>query len=207
MLEDSLLLEAIEKFRVQDIVVRGVVARDAGAWETLANCYHPDAIISTSWFNGSPAEFARQSSEMKIARHEGEGQKHMTGNYLVDINGDRALAECDLILYQRRLINDVELDFSTWSRRLHLVEKRDREWRIRSQTVIYEKDRMEPAHPDKLPQGFYASLNLSKYPREIQYHCWRNDMVGFPPPKNICIKGSPREREVRDAAKAWLAGK
>jgi SnoaL-like domain len=206
MPDDAFFLEAIEKFRVQDVIVKAVVARDSGHWEALAECYHPDATIATSWFTGTPAEFVKGSQDMKIARHEGESQKHMTGNYLVDLNGDRAVGECDLILYQRRVVTDVELDFSTWSRRLHLMEKRNREWRIRSQTVIYEKDRMDPAHPDKMPQGFYSSMDLSKYPSQIRYHCWRNDMVGFPPPKNICLKGTDREKEVREAARKWIAG-
>jgi hypothetical protein len=206
MPDDADFRETIEKVRIQNVIVATVVARDSGLWEELADCYHPDATITTSWFSGSPAEFVRGSQDMKIARHEGESQKHMTGNYFVHVNGDRAVAECDLILYQRRLIDGVELDFSTWSRRLHQMEKRGGQWKIQSQTVIYEKDRMDPAYPDKVPAGFYNSMDLSKYPSQIRYHCWRNDVVGFPPPKNICLKGTDREREVREAAKKWIAG-
>ena len=207
MSEDAKFREAIGKGPDPGRDCQECGCRDSGLWTTLADSYHPDAVIATSWFNGSPAEFAEQSAEMKIARHDGESQKHMTANYFIDINGDRAVAECDLILYQRRVIETVELDFTTWSRRLHLMEKRNEDWKIRNQTVIYEKDRMDPAHPHQVPKDFYASLDLSKYPSQIRYHCWRNDMAGFPPPKNICIKGSDREVEVRGEAKRWVEGR
>ena len=206
MLDEAIVQETLEKVRIKDVIAKGIIARDSGLWTQLADCYHPDATLTTSWFTGSPADFVKGSAEMKIARHEGESQKHMTSNYSIDVNGSRAIAECDLILYQRRVIDGVELDFETWSRRLHLLEKRAGEWRIWSQTVIYEKDRMEPAHPAGVPDGFYDSMDLSRYPSQIRYHCWRNDMAGFPPPANICIKGTARESEVRERAQKWFAG-
>lgn len=195
-----------DHFEIQNIITKGLIARNSGLWQELGSCYHPDAHLTTSWFNGKAADFVSGSAEMKIARHDGESQKHMTSNHLIRVSGSRAVAECDLILYQRRHINGVELDFTTWSRRLHLLEKRNGEWRISRQTVIYEKDRMEPAYPDRVPADFYSSLDLSKYPAQIRYHCWRNDTAGFPPPHNICLQGTPRETEVRENARLWLAG-
>jgi hypothetical protein len=206
MLDDEALRESIAWVQIQSVVSKAIVARDSGFWKELAHCYHPDATLTTSWFSGSPADFVKASQEMKIARHEGESQKHITSNYWIEVSGDRATAECDSILYQRRVINDVELDFTTWSRRLHLLEKRDGTWRIWGQTFIYEKDRMDPARPDQVPEGFYASMDLSGYPKQIRFHCWRNDMVGFPPAKNICLRGSERETDVRNEARKWIAG-
>ena len=205
MLDDA-LRETTDRLQIQYVLSKGVMARDSGLWRELAECYHPDATVTTSWFSGSPAEFVKASQEMKIARHEGETQKHMTSNYWIEVNGTRAVAESDVILYQRRVINQMELDFTTWSRRVQLMEKRDGKWRISGQTFIYEKDRMDPARPDQVPEGFYASLDLAKYPQQIRFHCWRNDMVGFPPARNICLKGSERESEVRSQASRWLAG-
>ena len=201
---DTVSQETIEKTRVQSVVSTAIIARDSGYWTELAECYHPDAVLTTSWFSGTPAEFVKGSQEMKITRHDAESQKHITSNFMVRLSGNRAASECDLILYQRRVINDVLLDFTTWSRRIDLLEKRDGHWKIWRQTMIYEKDRMDPADPRDLPENFYASIDLSEYPQQIRFHCWRNDMVGFPPPKNICIQGSERDREVRDEARRWI---
>ena len=204
MSTDANTVDELDYVRIQNVITRGLVARDAGDWVELADCYHPDATLTTSWFNGSPAEFVQGSQNMKITRHEGESQLHMTGNHHIRIHGSRSIAECDLILYQRRTIEGVELDFATWSKRLHLVEKRSNQWRILQQTVIYEKDRVDPARPDGVPAGFFSRFDFSKYPPQIRFHCWRNDVIGFPPPKNICIKGSDREKDVRRKAETWL---
>jgi hypothetical protein len=142
---------------------------------------------------------------MKIARHAKESQKHLTGNHRLDIIGDRALAECDQILYQRRVVLGEELDFTTWSRRLHFVERRSGAWRILRRRMIYEKDRVDPARSDTFPSDFFTRVDFTPYPPALRYHCWRNAVAGFPPPKELCILGSAREREVREEARDWLA--
>jgi hypothetical protein len=206
MADDPLTQEVIDKIRVQSCVCKSIIARDLGQWERVADCYHPDAVLITSWFTGSPAAFVKGSQTMKIARHPGESQKHMTSNFWIELGGTRAVSECDVILYQRRLVNQVELDFSTWSRRLDLLEKRQGEWKIWRLNFIYEKDRVDPAKPDPAFDELFSSIDLSGYPPQIRYHCWRNDMVGFPPSKDICLKDSEREKEVRAEAASWLAG-
>jgi len=207
MVDETRLEQAIDRSEIRDVIAKSIIARDSGLWKELVECYHPDATLTSSWFSGGPAQFLERSAEMKIARHEGETQKHMTGNHWIELNGPRALAECDLILYQRRLISGVELDFTTWSRRLHMMEKRDGRWKIRNRTAIYEKDRMDPHNPNDVPAGLFEAMDLSRYPSAIRYHCWRNDMAGFPPVGNICIKGSEREKDVREEARKWLAAR
>jgi hypothetical protein len=206
MPQDEISREVIEKMRVQSLVSKSIIARDSGHWERVAECYHPQATLATSWFTGTPAEFVAGSRTMKIARHPGESQKHMTSNFWVELNGARAVSECDLILHQRRLIEGIELDFTTWSRRLDFVELVGKDWKIWRATFIYEKDRMDPASPGENLQQFYSSIDLSPYPPEIRHHCWRNAMVGFPPAPNICVKDSAREVEVRAEAERWLKG-
>jgi hypothetical protein len=205
MLSDDIARDVIEKLRVQSLVAKSIIARDSGQWERVAACYHPDATLTTSWFTGTPAEFVAGSKDMKIARHAGESQKHMTSNYSIELNGSRAVSECDLILYQRRLIQDIEFDFTTWSRRLDFVELHGGEWKIWRVTMIYEKDRMDPAKPGDNLAEFFSSIDFSPYPPQIRHHCWRNDMVGFPPTPNICLKDSEREAEARAEARKWLA--
>jgi hypothetical protein len=130
MASDDIGREVIEKVRVQSLVSKSIIARDSGHWEMVAACYHPKATLTTSWFTGTPAEFVEGSRNMKIARHPGESQKHMTSNFAVEVKGTRAVSECDLILYQRRLIEGIEFDLSTWSRRLDLAELVDGEWKM-----------------------------------------------------------------------------
>jgi len=198
--------ENLDRSEIKDVVSIVNYARDSGLWEELRTCYHPDATLTTSWFTGTRDEFIDAARKMKIARHPGESQKHTVTNPWVRLGGDRAAAEHDLILYQRRLIDGAELDFTTWSRVVALLEKREGAWRIWKRTNIYEKDRMDPCRPDELPASFYASIDLKGYPRAIRYHCWRNAGIGHPPAPNLVLKNSAEERAVREEAERWLAG-
>ena len=148
---DTRAQESVDKSEIKDVLSVVNYARDAGLWEEWSACYHPDATLTTSWFSGTRDEFVDAAKKMKIARHPGESQKHTVTNPWVRLKDTRAAAEHDLILYQRRLIDGVELDFTTWSRVLALLEKRDGAWRIWKRTNIYEKDRMDPYKPDELP--------------------------------------------------------
>ena len=156
--------ESVDRNEIKDVLSVVNYARDAGLWEAWRDCYHADATLTTSWFSGSRDEFVEAAKKMKIARHPGESQKHTVTNPWVRLAGARAVAEHDLILYQRRIIDGVELDFTTWSRVLALLEKRDGAWRIWKRTNIYEKDRMDPYKPDEVPASFYASIDLAGYP-------------------------------------------
>jgi len=197
--------EVIDYISIQSVLTRANVARDSGLWEELGDCYHPDAMLTTSWFSGTAADFVRGSQEMKVVRHEAESQKHTSSNFMINVRDEKAVAEYDLILYQRRVIQGLELDFETWSRRLQLMLKHNGLWKIYRQTMIYEKDRIQSADPRGIPEDFLASIDFSKYPRQIRYHCWRNDILGFPPPKNLCIKGSEEEQKVREEASNFLS--
>lgn len=203
---DRKIQETLDRSEIKDVVSTVNYARDSGLWEELRARYHPDATLATSWFTGTRDEFIEAARRMKIARYPGESQKHVAASPWVRLRGDRAAAEQDLILYQRRLIDGVELDFTTWSRVVVLLEKREGAWRIWKRTNVYEKDRMDPCRPDELPASFYASIDLGGYPRAIRCHCWRNARIGHPPASNLVLQNSAEERAVREEAERWLAG-
>lgn len=207
MVDDRKLQENLDRNDIKDVLSIVSYARDSGLWEDLRECYHPDATLTTSWFSGTRDEFIEGAKKLKITRHEGESQKHTITNPWIRLNGNRAVAEHELILYQRRLVDGVELDFTTWSRVVVLFEKRDGAWRICKRSNIYEKDRMDPYKPDELPDSFYASIDLEGYPQAIRYHCWRNAKVGHEPTSNIIIKNSPEEKTAREEAENWISGK
>ena len=207
MNQEQRIKACLDKSEIKDVVTASFFCRDSGPWDVLRDCFHPDAVVSTSWFTGSPAEFVKQSEKKLNAAHEkGERQKHVITNPFIRINGNRAVTEVDLILFQRRIVDDIKMDFTTWSRSLLLLEERNNEWRIIKRDNIYEKDRMDPYKPHEVPESFYASIDLEGFPPAIGYHCWRNAKSGSRPAPNIVTKGSESEQEVREAAEKWLAG-
>jgi hypothetical protein len=196
----------MDKFEIIEVSHTLLSSRDAPDWNRLAQCFHPDARVTTSWFNGTAAEFAGQAKNMMDGHHPADTQRHIISNPRVTIKGHRAVNEYYVILYQGRTMDGYEFDFQTWSVTLDFFEKRNGAWRICKRANIYEKDRMDPHIPGSVPQSYYDSLDLSRYPAAIRYHCYRNERSSGQTPKNLIVKGSPEEKAFREEAGEWLAG-
>ena len=197
---------AVEKFEITQVSNTLLSCRDSGDWATLVSCFHPDARVTTSWFDGTAEEFAKASQNMMAGHHEKDTQRHMINNPRVTINGHRAVNEYYLTLYQGRTMDGYEFDLTTWSVTLDLYERRNGEWRICKRSNIYEKDRLDPHVPGSVPQSYYDGLDLSSYPQAIRFHCYRNERSSGHKPKNLILKGSPEEVAARKYAADWLAG-
>jgi len=151
--------------------------------------------------------FKVASKKLEASRRQGGEQKHVTSNHWIEINGDRATSESDLILFMRSVINGVELDIATWSRRLQLFARENGEWKIYRRWVIYEKDRMDPVDPTVPLDTYFDPKALAKYPKQLRYHLWRNEVRGSAPEKDICLRGTEQDKAARDEARRWIEGK
>ena len=196
----------IDKFEIIEVSTVSLHSRDTGDWTRLAQCFFPGARVTTSWFDGTAREFAEQSRAMMAGHHPSDTQRHMMGNPHVTLKGRRAVCEFYVILYQGRTMDGYEFDFQTWSVDLDLFEKRDGAWRIAQRMIIYEKDRMDPHVPGSVPQSYFDQLDLSRYPKAVRFHCYRNERSSGQIPKNLILKGSPEEKAARKTADEWLAG-
>lgn len=208
MIDEKKLQESIDRSEIINLISKSILARDSGFWDELSECYHSKAEFTSSWYRGSAADFVKVASEkLEESRREGGEQKHVNCNHWIQINGDRAIAESDQILFMRSRIKGVELDVATWSRRLQLVAKENGEWKIFRRWVIYERDRMDPVDPTVSVDSYYDAEALSKYPPKLRYHLWRNEMLGLSPEKSNILRGSEEERKARTEAQNWLKGK
>ena len=158
MNEQERVRSVTDKFEIVEVSTIAMVCRDTGDWARLAHCFHPDARLTTSWFDGTAREFAEQSKNMMEGHHPGDTQRHMMSNPRVTLNGRRAINEFYLVLHQGRTLDGYEFDFLTWSVTLDLFEKRDGGWRISKRTMIYEKGRMDPRTPGSVPSRDRASV-------------------------------------------------
>lgn len=205
-MQNARIEAVVDKFEIIEVSMTSLHCRDAGDWPGLARCFLPEARVTTSWFDGTAAEFTRQSSAMMAGHHPNDTQRHMMSNPLVRLSGERAVCEFYVILHQGRTMDGYQLDLQTFSVDLDLFAKRDGEWRIAKRVIIYEKDHIAPHVPGAVPQSYFDQLDLSPYPAAIRYHCYRNHHSSGQLPKNLILKGSPEERVARQAARDWLAG-
>ncbi len=207
MSENARILEAVDKLEIMQVSNMLLGCRDDAKWEQMVQCFHPDAHVMTSWFDGTAQAFADAARKMMETRQSTDTQRHTITNQRVSVNGNRAVNEFYLMLYQGRPLDGYQFDFVTWSVALDLFEKRNGEWRVSKRSNIYEKDRMDPHMPGSVPDSYYQNLDLSRYPAAIRFHCYRNEKASGHPPKNLILKGSPEEKAAREEARDWLAGK
>jgi hypothetical protein len=205
MADNARVQAVVDKFEIIEVSIDSLWCRDSGDWPGLAACFHPDARITTSWFEGNPREFAEQSGRMMSGHPSTDTQRHKMGNPRVRLRGHRAVCEFYVILYQGRTMDGYEFDFQTWSVNIDLFEKRNGDWRISKRMIVYEKDRMDPHVPGSVPQSYFDNLDLARYPQAIRFHCYRNEKGSGRAPSNLILKGSAEEKAARAEAAAWLA--
>ena len=208
MISEKKLQENIDRSEIVNVVSKSIIARDSGLWDKLAECYHSQAEFTSSWWKGKPTDFIKAAApRLEESRKEGGEQKHMTANHWIEIDGDRATAECDLILFSRRPINGVDLDFMTWSRRLHLMARENGDWKIWRRFAIYERARMDAVDPTADPADYFDPDAMAKFPKPMRIHMWRLAVKGSGHVKEICIRGTEREKQVRGEAQSWIEGR
>jgi SnoaL-like protein len=208
MIDEKKLQETIDRSEIINLISKSIITRDSGFWEQLAECYHSGAEFTSSWWQGKPEDFVKAASKkLNVAREEGGEQKHVASSPWVVINGDRAVCECDISLYMRRGIGGVEMDFITWSRRIHLLAKENGEWKIWRRFAVYERDRVDAVEPGVDLSEHLDPKELAKYPKQIRLHLWRNQKHGSAPAGELCIRGTPQEDVVREKTRNWIEGK
>ena len=193
-----------DKSEIIELSTITLCCRDSGDWTRLAQCFLPDARVTTSWFDGTAREFAEQSSNMMAGHPPTDTQRHVMSNARVTLKGQRALCEYYVILYQGRTMDGYEFDFQTWSVTLDLFAKLNGAWGIAKRMMIYEKDRIDPHKPGGVPLSYFDQLDLSRYPAAVRYHCYRNEKSSGRAPGNLILKGSAMEQAVRKEAEEWL---
>ena len=102
MIEEKRLRDTIDRSEIINLISKSIITRDSGRWDELAECYHSEAEFTSSWWKGKPSDFFKVASEkLEESRRAGGEQKHVTSNQWIEIAGERATAESDLILFMR----------------------------------------------------------------------------------------------------------
>jgi SnoaL-like protein len=138
-----------EREVIADLARRERFARDTADWDALEDCFWPDALIRTTWFKGSAADFIAGSRQMRAG---GMISKHEITPARIRIVGDRALVESNGQVLVRMMFKGVECDGVAWTRFFSRVRRQDGVWRLASWDAIYVKDRLDPVDWTQPPE-------------------------------------------------------
>src|SRR5260370_18188109 len=131
--------DMLDKLVIADLIQFERLYRDQQQWERLRSMYHPDSLVRLGWFVGTGDEYVEASRRLD-ANKEGWHIMHITHPTLVQVRGDRAIAETTTLIIRRTKLNGVLVDITLYCQLYSRVERREDTWRILTLDAIYEKD-------------------------------------------------------------------
>jgi hypothetical protein len=195
-----------DKAAIAELIQLERLWRDTGEYDNVAACYVEDAIIKTSWFEGSPTDFAEQSKAMASKGRHG---KHPITIVYVTIDGDRALVESRSVIQNRLpVVDDTMVDMEQFVRFVSRVRRTEKGWRLVSFEGIYEKGTIRTVNPHETVPIDWADVEAAVPGRPAyQLHAWGMGLRGYSIPDDLLGDDRPEEREAFYAAEMeWLRG-
>lgn len=159
---DSRLQSLLDREEIFDLVRRERFARDQRRFDVMNACFHRDAYVRTSWYDGHGGEAYVEASR-RFMGSTGNG-KHWVFPAFAQIEGDRATVESPAMIFNRPRIEEVEVDFHVFCRFFSRAVREAGTWKLYSFEVLFERDVMKPVNPsDALPIDwpFLATLRPS----------------------------------------------
>lgn len=189
---------------VTQLVLRERQSRDRGWYDRMADCFADDSVVDMSWFDGSGAEFVRESRRMSEGGWGGRSV-HRLSPPAVRVRGDRALAELPLAIEFRITVGGTEADLTSYARSQYRARRIDGTWRIARITSIYERDTLTPSVP-----GTQLDIDPEEFAGyRPSYRClaWYQGRLGIDLRPDLLGDDRPEDVARQYEAEAdWLAG-
>ena len=151
----SRIQQLLDREELFDLVRRERFARDQRRFDVMNACFHPDAYVRTSWYDGHGGEAYVEASRKLMGRTG--GGKHWVFPAYAEINGDRATVESPAMIFSRVTVDGVEVDFYVFCRFFSRAVRVDGLWKLKSFEVLFERDVMTCVNPsDTLPVDWEA---------------------------------------------------
>ncbi|HVR89837.1 MAG TPA: nuclear transport factor 2 family protein [Novosphingobium sp.] len=195
--------DILDKLRIADLVQRERAARDAGEWEEMAACYHPQSTVDVSWYRGDGAGFVAASRRNAAS---GRISVHQLTPTVVTVAGTRALAEtpCQLLTFAQ--IEGIEVCMVGTVRLLWRSQMLNGGWTIAGLRIIYIRDYLVPASPTQVPlineaelAGYRTSYRFLSYILARSPNGPRQDLPGVDRAESV--------EALRAGEKKWLEEK
>lgn len=152
------LLDREELF---DLARRERFARDQRRFDVMRSCFHDDARVRTTWFEGRGDAYVDATIEWM---ERTGSSKHWVFPAFARIIGGRATVESPAKIFNRTVVNGVEVDFHAYCRFFSRAVRQDGGWKLMSFEVLFERDELRPVNPGEevtLDDDLLASLRPS----------------------------------------------
>lgn len=186
-----------DRLALNDLMT-GWIHRDLSEWDKLRACFHPDATIEVTWFEGLSRDFIDGSIRMGKSDMR---TKHVITSPVVTFNASKtkAILETNAIIVAENV--KLNLGCENHNRFYDLAEKREGKWKLFHRQSIYDMGTFTfPAGPVEIDQTIVA-----KYPREYAPLAYLLEQSGFPVKRVFATRGSELEINMKAEGQAWLS--
>ena len=201
----------LDRLAIADMIQRERNARDAGRWDEMAQYYHPESSIEVSWFKGSGADFVErsrlQAEKVKLQADGGERINfHEMGYSVVDIAGERALAETPCTLHSFFPLDGIPCKTSGYVRLLWRAQRLGDTWLLAGLRCLYVRDYLTACSPGRQPK--LDEAELATYRLSYRYVTYNLARLGLDPKHDLPGADMPETVKVlREGERAWLQGR
>jgi hypothetical protein len=193
--------DVFDRIAIRELIENWVVWRDAGEWELFRTVWHADGVMMATWFQGPADKFIANSIE-SFAR--GARSQHFLGGMSIALNASRAIAQTKMTISARAPVDDVLCDVVCTGRFYDFLEKRDGRWGLALRQPIYEKDRLDPVDPAKVPRLDQALL--ARFPEGYRHLAYLQTHQGFAVKPDMPGASGPALDALYARGAAWLRG-
>ena len=198
----------LDRLAIADVIQRERNARDAGRFSEMASYYHPQSSIEVSWFKGSGAEFVdRTRIQFEKVQQQANGHErinfHEMGSSVVDVLGERALAETACTLHSFFPLDGIACKMSGYIRLLWRAQREDQQWLIAGLRCIYVRDMLTTCSPGRQP--VIDEPELANYRLSYRYVCYNLARLGLTTKDDLPGADRPETvKALREGELAWL---
>ena len=125
----------IARENIRDCIARLARGEDRRNAEQITACYWPDSITDYGVFRGDFAEYLAWVVPGSPAI---PCTQHFVGQSVIEVEGERARAETQVISYHRVDMGAEHRDVVIGGRYLDVFARRNGEWRIAERTMLYD---------------------------------------------------------------------
>lgn len=199
----SRLQAFMDREELFDLVRRERFARDQRRFDVMRDCFHADAYIRTSWYDGRGGEAYVEATREFMGR-VGNG-KHWIFPAFARIAGDRATVESPAMIFSRTRLDGVEVDFHVFCRFFSRAVRVGRVWKLMSFEVLFERDVMKPVNPSQSLPVDWSRLETLR--PSYKFLAWIQQSRGIVVNPHLLGDDRPEELAAFHAGEdRWLAG-
>src|SRR5580658_724968 len=125
----------LDREQIRERIARLARGEDRRSADIISSCYWPDATTDYGVFQGS---FKQYLAWVVPGSDAIKNTQHVLGQSVIDMGGNHARAETQVISYHRVAMGEEERDTCIGGRYLDSLQKREGEWRIAQRTMLYD---------------------------------------------------------------------